>query len=88
MILEALIIAMILGLCNSTIILALWDFGLFTYLQVISPNKILYKLFSCMFCQGFWIAVIETVIIMSVYKNTFLLFVPFASAAITRKMTA
>ena len=86
MILEALIIAIVLGLSNSTIILALWDWNVAEWLQVRS-NKFFHKLFSCMFCQGFWISTVECLILSIFYTNIWLLVVPFICASITRKMT-
>lgn len=88
MIFEALIIAIVLGLSNSTIILVAWDWGIAEWLQVRSPNKFFYKLFSCMFCQGIWIAAIECILLSIVYQNIYLIAVPFICGAITRKMTA
>lgn len=30
--------------------------GIFSFLQAHAPNDFFYKLFSCAFCRGFWLA--------------------------------
>ena len=49
-------------------------------------SMLIHKLFSCDFCLSFWIAVLIT-LIFCIFKNDFsLIFIPFLTAPITKKL--
>lgn len=55
--------------------------GILEYLQVNAPTEFLYKLFSCSFCQSFWLGLVVS-IFLAIFVHWYLIFVPIFSANI------
>lgn len=55
--------------------------GILEYLQVNAPNEFLHKLFTCSFCQSFWIGMAISVL-LAIFVHWYLIFVPFFSSVI------
>ena len=55
--------------------------GILEYLQVNAPNDFLYKLFTCSFCQSFWIGLAFSVI-LAIFVDWYLIFIPICSSNI------
>lgn len=56
--------------------------GIIEYLQVHAPNEFLHKLFTCGFCQSFWLGMIICVALVLCGCPATYLFVPIFSANI------
>ena len=50
--------------------------GILEYLQVNAPNEFFHKLFSCDFCQSFWLSLFIC-IFLAIFVKWYLIFVPF-----------
>ena len=55
--------------------------GILEYLQVNAPNEFLHKLFTCSFCQSFWLALFIC-IFLAIFVKWYLIFIPLFSAPI------
>lgn len=56
--------------------------GIIEYLQVHAPNEFFHKLFTCEFCQSFWLGMILCIGVVLFGAPIEYLFVPFFSANI------
>ena len=55
--------------------------GILEYLQVNAPNEFLHKLFTCDFCQSFWLGMAISVL-LAIFVHWYLIFIPFFSSVI------
>nr|DAT75923.1 MAG TPA: Protein of unknown function (DUF1360) [Caudoviricetes sp.] len=55
--------------------------GILEWLQVNAPNKFLYELFTCEFCQSFWLGM-GICAFLSIFVHWWLLFVPIFSSTL------
>lgn len=56
--------------------------GILDWLQLNAPNDFLHKLFSCEFCQSFWLGMLVCFIISIVTADWGAMFIPFFSCNI------
>ena len=56
--------------------------GILEKLQLNAPNEFLHKLFTCSFCQSFWLGVVISILLAVCCGKGFLLLVPFLSCNI------
>ena len=76
----AIYVALVAMLVKFAITLAeKWD--ILPWLQAHAPNKFFFKLFSCNFCQSFWLGMIVCVF-LAIFVDWRLIFVPFFSSTL------
>lgn len=56
--------------------------GILSYLQAHAPCDFLYKLFSCEFCQSFWLGMIICIVMVCVGFKPIVLLIPILSSNI------
>lgn len=55
--------------------------GILEYLQVNAPNEFFHKLFTCDFCQSFWLGMVICVF-LAIFVHWYLIFIPIFSSVI------
>ena len=55
--------------------------GILEWLQVNAPNEFFHKLFTCDFCQSFWLGM-GICLFLAIFVHWYLIFVPIFSASI------
>jgi len=55
--------------------------GILEYLQVNAPNEFFHKLFTCDFCQSFWLGMVICVF-LAIFVHWYLIFIPIFSCNI------
>lgn len=55
--------------------------GILEYLQVNAPNEFFHKLFTCDFCQSFWLGM-AICVLLAISVHWYLIFVPIFSSVI------
>lgn len=56
--------------------------GIIEYLQAHAPNQFFYKLFSCEFCQSFWLSMIICGVLVCLGNSPIVMFVPIFSSCL------
>lgn len=56
--------------------------GILEWLQVNAPNEFFHKLFTCTFCQSFWLGLAFSLIIVGVTRNIVFLSIPIFSSVL------
>lgn len=56
--------------------------GILEWLQVNAPCEFFHKLFTCEFCQSFWLGMIICVVLAIWWREAWLLFVPIFSSVL------
>lgn len=73
--------------CVASWLLTLaYKWGVVEWLQIHSPNAFFDKLFSCNFCMSWWVGVALSIIFSICFCNGWLLFCPFVTATITKRI--
>lgn len=55
--------------------------GILEWLQLHAPNEFLHKLFSCNFCQSFWLGLCLS-LLLAIFVDWRLIFIPFFSSSL------
>lgn len=78
---DFLVIAVLVALFVKFVRTLAEKWGILGWLQAHAPNDFLYKLFSCEFCQSWWLGLAVS-IVLAVCFDWRLIFVPFFSSNI------